>query len=201
VADGVREHDKEKFQILSQQFQLGVKRALLYEKVQELSITDPLTHALTHRYWLERFKEEIERSKKFKYQLSCLIVDIDHFKDYNDHYGHLVGDAILSDVSHIIKENIRQIDTVGKYGGDELAIVLAETDKEGAKFAAERMRRSIEGKHIRVYDEDLKVTVSIGVSVFPDDGQDMKLLFDRADNALYCAKERGRNRISAWGDS
>ena len=198
VADGVREQDKDKFQILVQQFQLGVKRALLYEAVQELSITDPLTHALNHRYWLERFKEEIARSKKFKYQLSCLVVDIDHFKEYNDRYGHLVGDAILRDVSYIIKEAIRQIDIVGKYGGDELAIVLSETDREGAKFAAERMRQAIEAKHIRVYDEDLKATVSIGISVFPADGQDIKTLFDRADAALYRAKEKGRNRVCVW---
>jgi len=193
-------HDNEKFHILGQQFLLGIKRAILYQRVQELAITDSLSGVFSRRYYLERFKEEIGRSQKFNYSFSCLMIDIDHFKNYNDHYGHLVGDAILRELSKTIKENIRQIDLIGRYGGEEFSIILTETDKEQAKFAAERIRHSVESKYIRVYDEDLQVTVSIGISSFPSDGKSMELLIDNADSALYYAKQSGRNKVSAFGE-
>lgn len=198
VADGLSEQDKGKFYILSQQFILGIKRAILYQNVQELAITDSLTGIFNRRYYLERFNEEIERSKRLGYVFSCLMVDIDYFKDYNDRYGHLVGDAILRKVSETIKENIRQIDLMGRYGGEEFSIILSETDKEAAKLAAERIRQAIEYKSMRVYDEELKITISIGISIFPHDGKDADTLIDYADSALYRAKETGRNRVVAY---
>ena len=108
----------------------------------------------------------IKRCEKLKYNFAFLMVDIDHFKDYNDRYGHLVGDAILKEVARTIKENIRQIDLVGRYGGEEFSVILTETDKAGARFAAERIRQAIAQKEIKVYDETLKVTISIGISIF-----------------------------------
>ncbi len=195
AVSGITDKDKERFQILAQQFLIGFKRAILYKKMQELSITDSLTRLFSRRHFLERFKEELRRSKKFKYKSSFLMVDIDKFKDFNDKYGHLVGDAILREVSKTIKETIRQIDFVGRYGGEELSIILVETDKEQACFAAERLRKAIESKNIKVYDEELKVTVSIGISTFSDDGSTLEALIERADKALYLAKEAGRNRV------
>jgi diguanylate cyclase (GGDEF)-like protein len=200
IAKLARDQDKEKFNILAQQFLLGIKRAILYQKVQELAITDTLSGVFSRRYYLERFREEIERSQKFNYSFSCLMIDIDHFKDYNDHYGHLVGDAILRELSKTIKENIRQIDLIGRYGGEEFSILLTETDKEQAKFAAERIRQSVESKYIQVYDENLKVTVSIGISTFTADGKEMEALIDNADSALYYAKQTGRNRVGVFGE-
>lgn len=195
IADGVRPQEQEKFSILAQQFLLGIKRAILYQQVQELSVTDTLTGAFSRRHYLERFGEELERSNKFKYHFSCLMVDIDHFKDYNDRYGHLVGDAILKEIAGLIKESIRQIDLMGRYGGEEFSLVLTETGKEDARYVAERIRRAIEDARIRVYDEDLKVTISIGISGFPADGQDTRSLIEKADQALYQAKQTGRNRV------
>lgn len=200
AANIINEKDKDKFHILAQQFILGMGRALLYQKVQEMAVTDSLTQVFSRRYFLERFNEEIERSRKFKYYFSFLMVDIDHFKDYNDHYGHLVGDAILRDVSKTIKENIRQIDLMGRYGGEEFTIVLTETDKKEAQFAAERIRRAIEDKTIKVYDEDLKVTISIGISAFPQDSEESQALIDRADEAMYRAKQTGRNKVYVYGE-
>jgi diguanylate cyclase (GGDEF)-like protein len=200
VAQITKEQDREKFHILGQQFLLGINRAILYRKVQELAITDTLSGVFSRRYYLERFREEIERSQKFNYSFSCLMIDIDHFKDYNDQYGHLVGDAILRELSKTIKENIRQIDLIGRYGGEEFSILLTETDKEQAKFAAERIRQSVESKYIQVYDENLKVTVSIGISTFPTDGKEMEALIDNADSALYYAKQTGRNRVGVFGE-
>lgn len=199
AADGIREEQKDKFHILAHQFMLGIKRVILYQKVQELAITDTLTGTFTRRYYMERFNEEIIRSKKFNLKFSFLMVDIDHFKDFNDRYGHLVGDAILREVSKTIKENIRQIDSVGRYGGEEFIIILTETDKNGARFAAERIRQSMEARRIKVYDEELKVTISIGISTHPEDAQELPSLIEKADRALYRAKQSGRNRVCVHG--
>ena len=199
VADGVVIEDKERFYILSQQFLLGIRRAILYRGVQELAIIDSLTNVFNRRYYLERFKEEIERSGKFNYKFSCLMIDIDYFKDFNDRYGHIVGDAILRELSRTIQGNIRQIDLIGRYGGEEFSIILSETDKDAAGLAAERIRLAVQNKHIRVYDEELKITVSIGISTCPYDGKEIEILIDKADSALYQAKQAGRNRVCAFG--
>ena len=193
------EEDNEKFYILSQQFLLGIKRAVLYQDVQELAITDSLTGVFNRRYYLERFKEELERSKKFNYKFCCLMVDIDYFKDYNDRYGHILGDAILRELAKTIQENTRQIDLIGRYGGEEFSIILSETDKDAATLAAGSIRQAVEYKPIRAYDEELKIRVSIGISTFPDDGQDIETLIDRADSALYQAKQAGRNKVCVYG--
>ncbi len=195
VCTGINDAEREKFNILAHQFLLGLKRAILYEKVQELAITDSLTQVLSRRYWLERFMEEIERSRKFSYRLSCLMLDIDHFKKINDHYGHMVGEVILKEVSRTIKDSIRQIDLVGRYGGEEFSVFLAETGEEEARVVAERIRSSIENKRIRAYDEELRVTISIGISVFPEHALDNPALLSKADDALYQAKNSGRNRV------
>jgi diguanylate cyclase (GGDEF)-like protein len=195
AARNVKEEDKEKFNILAQQFLVGMKRSLLYQKVQELAITDGLTQLFSRRYFLERFEEELKRSKKFKLVLSFLMIDIDRFKEFNDRYGHLVGDAILREVSKTIKENTRQVYFMGRYGGEELSVVLTDTDKKQARFAAERIRAAVESELIHVYDEDLKATISIGISSFPDDALEVKTLIEKADKALYQAKQQGRNRV------
>ena len=201
VASGIEEKDREKFHILTQQFLIGIKRAILYQKVQELTITDSLTQVFNRRYFLERFNEELERSRKFKYKLSFLMADIDHFKYFNDNYGHLVGDAILREITKTIKESIRQIDFMGRYGGEELSTVLTGTDKDQARIACERIRQAIESRRFTVYDENLKVTISIGVSTFPNDAADSLTLIDKADKALYQAKQAGRNRVCVYDES
>ncbi len=127
------------------------------------------------------------------------MIDIDYFKDFNDRYGHIVGDAILRELSRAIQENIRQIDLIGRYGGEEFSIILSETDKDVAGLAAERIRTAVQDKHIRVYDEELKITVSIGISTYPYDGKEIEKLIDKADSALYQAKQSGRNRVCAFG--
>jgi diguanylate cyclase (GGDEF)-like protein len=201
LCTGVEESDKARFNILAQQFFLGIKRALLYQEIQELAISDSLTGVSSRRYCLDRLKEELQRSAKFNYPFSVLMTDIDYFKTYNDRYGHLVGDAILREVSASIKENVRQIDIVGRYGGEEFCIILAETDSEQALQAAQRIRQSIEAKLIRVYDEYVKVTVSIGLSMFPAHAKKVDKLIDCADQALYKAKQEGRNRVGVHGNN
>ncbi|MFA4854309.1 MAG: GGDEF domain-containing protein [Candidatus Omnitrophota bacterium] len=193
--NGILDQDKDKLSILAQQFLIGLRRAIFYQKVSQLSITDTLTQVYSRRYFLERFQEELRRCVNNKLRLSFLMTDIDNFKHYNDRYGHLVGDGILRQVSKIIRDTIRQIDFIGRYGGEELSIVLAETDREQANFAAERIRQAIASAVIKVYDEELKVTVSIGVSTFPDNAACVRDLIEMADQALYLAKETGKNKV------
>lgn len=186
----------ENFTILSTQFAIQFQKVFLYKTVQEMSITDSLTEVATRRYFLERLSEEIRRSMRHKSNLSLLMLDIDHFKETNDKFGHLVGDVVLREVAVILKSNLREIDVIGRYGGEEFSILLTGIDREGAFQVAERIRENIESAIFKAYDELVTSTVSIGISVFPEDGVDMEALIESADKALYKAKESGRNRVS-----
>lgn len=195
VVKGVADKDQEKVTILAHQFALALQRIRLYEEVERLAMTDSLTEIHTRRYVLQRLEEELLRAKARQAVLSLLMIDVDHFKAINDHYGHLTGDFVLKEVGRLIRENIREIDICGRYGGEEFCVVLPDTNEEGAPFAAERIRLAIEKQKIQAYDALLQVTVSIGCSTFPLDGKDLTDLVDRADWALYKAKKGGRNRV------
>jgi len=190
---GIREKDTEKFSIVAQQFLLGFKRVVLYQKVQELATHDSLTGALSRRYWFARCADELARSRRYGFYAGCLMIDVDHFKDLNDTYGHLVGDAILAAVAALFKDIIRSIDLLGKYGGEEFVLFLTETDAEQAWAVAERIRQAVQAAGIRAYDETITVTISIGIANFPDDAGDLDQLVDKADQSLYRAKNAGRN--------
>ena len=195
-----------KCSIIAGQLALQIKKINLYHTVKELSITDGLTGVFVRRHFLERFNEELKRSIKNNYKLCVIMLDIDYFKSYNDTFGHLVGDVTLREVSRIIKESVRKVDLISRYGGEEFAIVLPETDLVGGVDAAERIRSAVAGERFSVYDEETRVTVSIGVASFPENmplsGGEFysDLAFDllhKADQALYKAKQAGRNRVVA----
>jgi diguanylate cyclase (GGDEF)-like protein len=195
LAGGIMHRDKEKFHILAQQYLLGLKRSVLFQEVQGLTITDSLTQLFNRRYFLLKLNEEFLRSKKYSYNFSFLMIDIDHFKELNDKYGHLAGDAILRESANIIKENIRQVDFMGRYGGEELSVILTETAKAQALQVAERIRLAVEAKRFFVYDEELRVTISIGIASFPQDSSETPTIIEKADQSLYLAKESGRNKV------
>ncbi len=199
VYKGVPEQDKEKFTILAHQFALALRRIKLYQEIETLAITDGLTAVYTRRYFLERFEEEIKRSALRKANTAFLMLDADHFKMINDQYGHLTGDQVLREIANIIKESVREIDLVGRFGGEEFCVVLPDTDLEGATVVAERIRKSAEQKLIKAYDNSLHITLSIGVTIYPTDGKLMEELMDKADWALYRAKSQGRNCVVAFG--
>jgi diguanylate cyclase (GGDEF)-like protein len=194
----LEEEDFEKFSIVAWQFALEMKKAILYEKVEELALNDGLTKLFVRRHFLKRLEEEIERSKRHKLPLAVLMLDIDHFKKCNDTYGHLVGDVVLREVAFIIKTNIREVDLAGRYGGEEFCVALPETDIKGARHVAERIREAVEEKKIRAYDEIIRVTASIGLSLYPKDNKEVTGLIEAADKALYKAKETGRNRVCEY---
>ena len=199
IYKGIPDEDREKFVILAHQFALALRRIKLYQDIERMAITDSLSEVHTRRYFLERFEEEIGRAALRKTPLSILMLDVDHFKNFNDLYGHLTGDRILKKIGQIIKDNIREIDIAGRYGGEEFCIVLPETDLEGAILAGERIRKAAESAVIQAYDQTVKVSLSGGIAIFPQDGGAVDELIDKADWALYRAKTLGRNRILAFG--
>ena len=131
--------------------------------------------------------------------MAFLMADVDYFKNFNDQYGHLTGDQILREIAVIIKANIREIDIMGRFGGEEFCVVLPDTDSTAAGFVAERIRAAVAEATIKAYDATTKATVSIGVAVYPQDGKRVNELIDKADWALYRAKKDGRNRVCTFG--
>ncbi|MCQ9208577.1 MAG: GGDEF domain-containing protein [Omnitrophica bacterium] len=183
------------FSILVDQFALEFERVRLYQKIQKLAITDGLTELFVRRYFLERLEEEIERSACHHLELAFLMIDIDHFKRCNDNFGHLTGDAVLKEIGARIKASVREIDLAGRFGGEEFSVLLPDTDKEGAYQAAERIRLNIAEHRFKAYDQPINVQISAGVALYPRDSTSLQGLIDKADQALYRAKQEGRNRI------
>ncbi|MBU2102349.1 MAG: GGDEF domain-containing protein [Candidatus Omnitrophota bacterium] len=174
---------------------LCVERITLYHNLQDISIHDSLTGTFNRRYFTLRYLEEFERAKKFNLSVSFLMIDVDHFKKINDTYGHLVGDAVLREISRLIGENIREIDFLARFGGEEFALILPETDKAGAIMVAERLRFVVARERMRVFDEVLATTISLGVATYPQNTLYSDVLIEIVDKALYKAKQAGRNRV------
>ncbi len=192
---GCKDEDLDVFHILANQFALGMRRIKLYKAIEEMAITDELTGTFLRRYVLDRFFESLLRANKFGSPLSFLMIDVDDFKKINDSYGHLVGDAVLKEVASRIMSTAREIDLVGRYGGEEFCVILLDTDKNGARMAAERICSVVSERPITAYNESLSVTVSVGVASFPEDGKDPYTIIEVADKALYEAKKTGKNRF------
>lgn len=169
----------------------------LNERLMELSATDSLTGLKNRGYFDKRFKSAVVKAFRFRQTLSLLVLDIDHFKNFNDTYGHLVGDDCLQMVANCIGEFVtRNQDFAARYGGEEFVVLLPDTPEEGAVRVAERIRQKIEQTGFRVSEEVLHLTVSIGVcSVMPQQADASKKIFAVADEALYEAKGQGRNRV------
>jgi two-component system cell cycle response regulator len=181
--------------------------AFLFEQIEDekvrlekLAITDYLTGIFNVRYFYHRIIEEFSRSLRYAFPLSCLMVDIDHFKRVNDSYGHKTGDMVLKEFAAKLKKRSRRSDVVSRYGGEEFVLLLPQTDAAGAVAEAERIREYLKKHRFRSLGGNQKLTVSIGVSTYPhrnirthDD------LIALADNALYEAKKRGRDRVVPFG--
>ncbi len=165
-------------------------------RLEELSNTDGLTKLYNRRYFMELLELEFQRAQRYDSSMAFVMIDIDHFKDFNDTYGHLLGDKILIEISSILQENLRVHDMVGRYGGEEFALLTPETDDRGALVVAERYRRRIEDFVLVEEDKHLKVTISLGIAFYPHpEINSVDDLIRLADNALYKAKRNGRNRV------
>lgn len=181
--------------MLSNQAGLAIENSQLYEKTVMLAHMDSLTELWNHGYFQYLLQTEIGKTRAAKAPLSLIMLDIDHFKIYNDTLGHQAGDRILSELAALIKDQSRKMDFVCRYGGEEFGIILPQADKKEAFLIAERLRMDIE-KH-NFTQEDIfptkKLTVSVGIASFPEDGLTPAELISASDKALYQAKNKGRN--------
>ena len=166
--------------------------AAVNERLAELAVTDGLTGTYNHRYFHERLALEVERSSRSALPLSLLMVDVDHFKRYNDSHGHLAGDVALRRVAELLRADRRVNDVVARYGGEEFAVLLPDTPKVAAHKVAEAARALVAGE---AFDDQPKVTISIGVAACPEDADEAGALIHAADTALYVAKHAGRDRV------
>lgn len=164
--------------------------------LEEIAVTDKLTSLFNRGYFEDRLKFEIEKSFQFKSELSLLIIDVDHFKDVNDNYGHPVGDKVLQLLSDHIRSVIRQTDIAARYGGDEFVVILPDTKPENAEIVAEKLRASVEAQEFCVEDQCVKFTISIGVAgIAEGQSTSFEKLVDFTDKSLFKAKAKGRNQV------
>jgi two-component system, cell cycle response regulator len=170
-------------------------------QTHDLTVRDPLTRVFNRRHLEERFAGEVAFANRHKTPLSLLLLDIDHFKEINDRFGHVAGDAALRSLARALLAMVRQEDVLGRYGGEEFAIVARGIDRRGTALFAERMRRGVQELHVPTEDGSLSFTVSIGVAYERGvDGCDAVRMFEAADRALYAAKAAGRNRVELAPD-
>jgi diguanylate cyclase (GGDEF)-like protein len=169
--------------------------------LERLSITDGLTQVHNHRYFQDRLREEFRRAQRYDDPLSLILIDLDHFKVFNDQHGHQVGDIVLCDVAASLQRSVRETDLLARYGGEEFAILLPRTPLAGALTVAERVWREVGALHTGP-QRALRVTASLGVSTFPHHAvNSAEQLVRSADQALYRAKDEGRNRICLYASS
>jgi diguanylate cyclase (GGDEF)-like protein len=169
--------------------------------MEKLATTDGLTELNNHRQFQELLSQELQRSRRYNRMVSLLLMDIDHFKSFNDTYGHPVGDLVLKEIAACIRQSIRTNDIPARYGGEEFTVILPETNEQGGFAIAERIRTTIERHTVHSLNRQLKVTVSIGCASFAASEIAQKDLIDRADKALYYSKEHGRNRVTLYQNS
>jgi len=180
---------------LSKFASIAVENSRLYR----MATLDRMTGLFIHHYFQERLVEEIKRAERTGNPLTLLMADLDHFKDVNDKYGHPQGDIILKGTANIIHQNIRSFDIPSRYGGEEFAVILADTDIISASHIAERLRKKIDEAVYTADGEEIKISISIGIAQY-DSKLDLnsKDLIKRADTALYTAKAKGRNRVVSF---
>jgi diguanylate cyclase (GGDEF)-like protein len=177
---------------------IAVTNARLFEQVQRMARTDDLTSTLNRRHFFVLAQREFARARRYERPLSAVMLDIDHFKQVNDTYGHATGDEVLRQVAQRCRSSIRDVDILGRYGGEEFALLLPDTTLASAKAGlAERLRRTVADEPVITAHGPITVTVSLGVAELQSDTADVDSLLDSADSALYQAKAAGRNRVEA----
>jgi diguanylate cyclase (GGDEF)-like protein len=180
-----------------------IDKTILFHNTKELAYTDSLTGIFNRRYFDQRYTREVLRARRYHRSLAILMIDIDHFKKYNDTFGHLLGDEILKKVATVFSINLRRADILCRYGGEEFVVILPESDLNHGHMVAEKLRKSL--MEIEFDGEEhmpqRQLTISIGVSAYPETGNSEKDILAKADQALYEAKKSGRNRVVAVGAS
>ncbi len=191
---------REMLGVIANQVAISMQNGRMYQALEEQATTDGLTGLVNHRTFQERFSAMLTRAERLGFPVALILTDIDHFKKVNDTYGHPTGDEVLRQVAKILKHSARKIDISARYGGEEFAIVLESTDKEGARQLADRIRLEVGRQNFDSPKGKFHATLSLGVTVFPDDARAKQDMIARADQCLYAAKHGGRNRTVCHGD-
>jgi diguanylate cyclase (GGDEF)-like protein len=195
--DAFRETDLQSLESVADICATSIQNAHYVERVKQLAYLDGLTGIFNRRFLELRIMEEIERARRYGTGMSVIMADIDHFKRLNDEFGHLLGDEVLRQVSSVFHEQVRKIDVVCRYGGEEFAILLSQTNAEQALTVAEKLRKIVQGWQFPGVPRT--VTISAGVAAYPDHGTTRDDLIRAADSGLYAAKQAGRNRACLAG--
>ncbi len=193
--EGMNKH----LETLVEQRTAELQRANL--KLSELAMTDPLTKVLNRRAFFSRFHEEIERANRYERAGVVVMIDIDHFKSFNDMEGHVYGDEALKKISQVFISNLRKTDVLGRYGGEEFIVLMPETKMANALEICERLRGTVERSPLQGHAGNAYLTVSMGLAAYPRQGESPEELVNAADKALYLAKGNGRNRVEHEEDS
>jgi diguanylate cyclase (GGDEF)-like protein len=174
----------------------GNVEASYHEEIYRLMTFDGLTQIYNKRYFHETLEREVSRSRRYRRELSLILFDIDHFKQINDTHGHLAGDAVLRELSAVVKNKIRREDVFARVGGEEFAVLAPEVHLKGARDAAEKIRKVVEATPFRFENKEISAAISLGTAVWLGEDDLPEQLYKRADEALYASKQGGRNRVT-----
>jgi diguanylate cyclase (GGDEF)-like protein len=185
--------------VLAEQVALALGNLKLRESLKNQSICDSLTGLFNRRYMEESVEREFSRASRNKTSVAFVMMDLDHFKRFNDRFGHQAGDALLRAFGDMLKKSTRGQDIACRYGGEEFALVLTDSNLEGALKRAEMLRQQVKQMSVEYAGQLLgTVSISMGVALFPDHGSTMAEVLRASDQALYSAKREGRDRVSTW---
>jgi diguanylate cyclase (GGDEF)-like protein len=190
-------NDLDLFQAVANEVAMALENAQLYQRTKDLSARDDLTGLFNRRHFFETLEKEAQRARRYRRVFSLLMLDLDHFKHYNDTHGHLKGDEVLKEVAHLLQGNVRGADVVARFGGEEFVMVLPEITKQGGMLAAEKIRAAMEQHPFFGRDRQPggRMTATIGVATYPEDSENSLELVDLADQAMYLGKQQGGNRV------
>jgi diguanylate cyclase (GGDEF)-like protein len=198
--DGFGERDLALLEVLADFAAIAMENARHVQRIHELTITDDCTTLYNARHLNFVLETEIYRSQRYNYEFSLIFIDLDHFKNINDTYGHLTGTRLLSDIGNMVKASCRLIDFAFRYGGDEFVVLLPQTGKESAYVVARRLHKRIrESTWLEDSGINARITASVGVASYPTDSRDKSKLLSLADEAMYLVKNTTRDSVAAAG--
>jgi diguanylate cyclase (GGDEF)-like protein len=194
--EGIHERDMPTISLFASQLAAALQNANLLTEVGRLAVTDDLTGIFNRRYFFEMAEKKFAHAFKAKSPLSALLVDLDHFKKFNDSYGHVVGDQVLRASAQMMSSALRESDIIGRYGGEEFSIILPDTNNSAAIYVAERLLANVADVPIETEAGKLSIQLSIGIAGLSKETPTLQSLIVRADQAMYIAKSAGRNRLA-----